>query len=434
MGVRTRSNKGSIVKRSRAIGIRSDPVSYIPHKKSRIAPRSGLQFKVGPPFQPTIQVSSLFINETNTKVIPILECRIDRGFELIGDEWVGYKRNYMSVVSSFAFQDIDESSSILQNHGFCVVTGNRQFSVKRFAIRLVGKSTQDGADVNLIQHTAKRDKGPIMEPPIIPVVPGVIPGHVVIREGANIRNESKIRDFERLFVQDYDSLEILQPCSILQNYAVNENYNKVAKYERIQFASSLNSKKSIYKNKKFILQIQLLAELDDDDTYAVIALSNTPPVSIRANGASRYEDTPKEPKSKSPLGAVSNKMSCDLTFPVLLEDIPEDDYVSSDEQDLMVFSRSCPVFNPFNDGPQPLERLLRDQAEDPELLDPRYYLEKSRVTRIHELTSCYFNETFSSAFFRDSGDVVMKVFEDTKKDYDGIASDRCIEPYLLTNY
>lgn len=452
MANRTKSNKRFKRRKPSFSEVKSDPVTLFSERKSRIAPRSGLQFKVGPLFQPTVQVSPLYIKEDNDQAVPRLESRIDRGFELIDGNWIGYKRNYISVVASFTFEKLGNSAKLLQQHGFYIITKNEMFDVKRFAIRLVGKSVEDGDDVSLIQNTAKRDKGPVVEPPVIPVIPGAIPEHIVIREGSNIRNQSRIKEFEQLFSQDWKSLRILQPNSVLKNYPVNENYTKVAKFERIQFTSVVRNKKSIYKNKRFILQIQLLAELDDIGTYAIIAISNTPPVFIRANGASRYESSSTMPNSNLPLDDISNTEVFDLKMkkPIISSNIPKNEY----PPDLMIDKSplavpGCCVFNPFNGSEMTKENVLEplfdlnidDYNDDPELLNPRYFLEKSRVSKIHKLTSSYLNETFSSSFLRPTARGGIQIFDDNKKqnvdnNHDNTTTTNntnCIAPYLLTN-
>lgn len=463
----TKSKRKLNSNRSLLSEIRSDPVTSFSSRTSRIAPRSGLQFKVGPLFQQTIEVSPLYIKETENRISPILESRIDRGFELIDGDWIGYKRNYISVVSSFKFKEFKRSTNILQEHGFYIITKNQKFDVNHFAIRLVGKSVHDSGDVSLIQNTAKRDKGPILEPPVVPVIPGSIPKHDTIREGSNIRNKFKIKEFELLFVQDYKSLQILQSGSILKNYPINENYNKVAKFERIQFISTIPNKKSVYKNKKFILQIQLLAELDESDTYAIIAISNTPSVFIRANGVSRYESNSLKPNNSSPLSEISNMRTRSLQpFQEISKDLTEDGFLEStvcngynvnhyydgdnddddnngdydddgDDDCGLPLIPGCQTFSPFNSSRIFLKSIVEPYEEDdPELLDPKYFLEKSRVTKIHELTSSYLNETFSSSFLRPFPRLAIQVLNEsikqsTNENYDN-NSTGCICPYLLT--
>ena len=141
------------------------------------------------------------------------------------------------------------------------MSGEKEYQVKQFAIRLVSKSVQDNTEISLIQHTAKRDRGPISEPPIVPVITGSIPSHIVVKEGSNIRKISKIRQFDSLFFQDYKTLPILQSGSILNNYDKNKDYVKVVKYERIQFSSAINCKSNPLLRKTVYIANPTLAAL-----------------------------------------------------------------------------------------------------------------------------------------------------------------------------
>ncbi|EMG48721.1 hypothetical protein G210_0659, partial [Candida maltosa Xu316] len=398
--------------------IRSDPgpTADTPSSSSttKIAPRSGLQFKIGPPFGLTNQIASLFITETNRKVTPILSSRIDRGFENIDDEWIGYKRNYFSIVSSFSFDEFDESSSsVFQKHGFSIETVGEVHRVERFVIRLVSKSMEDDVDVVLVQHTAKRDRGPIFEPPIIPVIPGTIPDHELIRDGANIKKVSRIREFERLFCQNRDSLPTLNKFSILRNYNDSDSYTKVVKYERIQFASSFNAKKqAVNEKKRFILQIQLLAKLKDDKTYAIIATSNTPPLLIRSRSPGSYNSTPSTstPVLKDISNTCTNTPNKKSTIDEVTTTLPE---------------RTTPQ-NPFQSSSEYnsstlLHKILEvaesdsDNEDELESDEPMYFLLKSKI--VHETTDKYMmhTNTFSKSLLNNPMPR-FKIHQDLERD------------------
>lgn len=452
------------------LDFKSDSVSELLNSKSKVAPRSGLQFKVGPPFQDTIQVSQLFIKESHQKIVPVLNARIDRGFDLTNNEWVGYKRNYFSVVASFSFEEYEINKSILPKNGFFIVSGEKEYQVKQFAIRLVSKSVQDNTEISLIQHTAKRDRGPISEPPIVPVITGSIPSHIVVKEGSNIRKISKIRQFDSLFFQDYKTLPILQSGSILNNYDKNKDYVKVVKYERIQFSSAINCKKqSITEKKRFILQIQLLAALSGENTYAIIAISNTPSLIIRGRSPSSYnsrgegieqsQNTECEEDVQSFLTTTANDKytvypeSRDLgelsimdnlyknkeNFEILKSYDSMDSYTINtimlseatasnwldcskldfEEHSKLELQGGFPDVNIYS-SPGPTPGLL-EQESDPELLEPSYFLMKARTKYLQNqdnmIVGC--QKTFSNEFFnhrKQAANLAYKIFEDGVED------------------
>ncbi|RLV95505.1 Meiosis-specific transcription factor NDT80 [Spathaspora sp. JA1] len=267
---------------------KSDPIvpTTTKNNNSKIAPRSGLQFKVGPPFGETIQVSSVFSTINKQSLTPVISARIDRGFDQIEKEWIGYKRNYFSVVAAFQFRN--HNKSLFEKGGFFTEIDNKRRDIKSFAIRLVSKclEDEDDSDVPLVQHTAKRDRGPQIEPPIVPVIPGILPSHIVIKESANIRKVARIIQFDRLFYDDRNTTKPMNKNSILHTYPPG-HLTKVAKYERIQFASSVQYRKPICGNKTFLLQVQLLSELSEN-TYAIVAISETPPLTVRGRSPSNY--------------------------------------------------------------------------------------------------------------------------------------------------
>ncbi|KAI5969698.1 hypothetical protein CANMA_001361 [Candida margitis] len=278
--------------------IHSDPTPLIT-LSPKIAPRSNLQFKVGPPFGTTIEVSPVFVKSSKLQLNPIIEARIDRGLDLDGDCWVGYKRNYFSLVSSFSFEGIKSSVSLCQEEGFSLATMGECHDIKRFAIRLVSRYVADNNETELVQHTAKRTVG--VTPPIIYVIPGTLPSHSAIKQSANLKNREKLERTSQLFVTKYSQLKIEGEESILYGYTKKEAFVNVAKYERIQFTGSVGGHRRSEKN-DVILQVQLLAELKEKDTFAVVAVTNTPPLTIRGRSPSSYPSD----KSHMPVQKVHN--------------------------------------------------------------------------------------------------------------------------------
>lgn len=280
--------------------------------KLRLAPRSIHQFKIGPPFGATKSVTPLLLKSDHQKeVYPRIHARIDRGFDEINHEWIGYKRNYISVVACFDFEHCGTKKSIFQEHGFCIEFEGEKRVVKQLALRLAGKyaDNKHGEEVKLVQHTTKRDKGPVSEPPIIPAISGNLPSHLLIKQSANLRKQSRLQELKHLYEYTPNAIPVKTADSILRSYDKDKSLVKVAKYDRLQFTSytpsnlySSPAKDTNYilgKNcGKFILQVQLLAELQNDNTtiidpvatYAVIAVANTTPFQIRNRSFSRFDE------------------------------------------------------------------------------------------------------------------------------------------------
>lgn len=86
---------------------------------------------------------------------------IDKGFFLSENEWTCYRRNYFSCVCSFSLNPHLPGMTIQFN-----ATGSSQsVQVYGFAMSISAVvSDNEQHNIELVQHTPKRDKGPIMKP------------------------------------------------------------------------------------------------------------------------------------------------------------------------------------------------------------------------------------------------------------------------------
>lgn len=295
--------------------------NYAFPKKKKLAPRSSLQFKIGPPFAPTRHVRPVF-NSLGRVVEPVLNPRIDRGFEVLYNEWVGYKRNYFTLVSTFLFDGVPFGA--FAGDEYFVQNEERNTLVKRkiqyFGIRILAKSLDDDTIVNLVQHTAKRDRGPQFSPKVQIVVPGTLPGHAVIKEAANVRNLGKIAKLNEIFFFDRDKHKDSYSISGLDSYP-EDKIMKVARFERVQFSLSINYKKPSLSSKRFKLVFELVGFLNDKD-FVVLTYRETPPLIIRGRSPSNYSG------SSAPQRSVKEPVESDATYDsgMQLQSFPTDDY------------------------------------------------------------------------------------------------------------
>lgn len=88
---------------------------------------------------------------------------IDKGFFLADNEWTCYRRNYFSCICSFSLTP-DYHTQGMQ---FTVGAGQsgQTFPVHGFAMSISAMvADSDTHSIDLVQHTPKRDKGPIAKP------------------------------------------------------------------------------------------------------------------------------------------------------------------------------------------------------------------------------------------------------------------------------
>lgn len=275
-----------------------------PNKKEKLAPRSGQQFKIGPGFGPTVSHIRFYARTSGQEIIPKIDARVDRGFDRIGCEWVGYKRNYFTLIASFTLNGdtSDAPYTICQNEQFhCVTASGETRSISSLALHIASSCHEDDTESWLVQHTAKRDKGPQTRPAVYPAVPGILPPHNVIREIANIRSYTKIDRFNKMFFLDPQIAAEAPKDSILSTYPQGD-IATAAKYERIQFSMPIVSRKSTLAIKHFVLHVELLGVLDTGEKV-VLASCKTPPLIVRGRSPSNYQ---VGKKAEKPAKRVSN--------------------------------------------------------------------------------------------------------------------------------
>lgn len=270
----------------------------------KVAPRSSDLFRVGPQFGATRQHREIYCKHLGgMEVTPVVEARIDRGFE-IGENgnWIGYKRNYFTLVSAFHLEDFDYDK-FLQTKFYTVEKGGAaggapptKVDISYFAIRLVAKCSDDDVSISLIQHTAKRDKGPQFPPPIYPAVPGDLPDHETVKSSCNKRNGNKIENMNKIFYFDRlehyseNGLDAMKDPLVLKNYP-SDSIAKVARFERIQFTSSIRVKSTTVNLRYFTLNVELLGIVEDEEMQiqpVLLSSIETPPLIIRGRSPSNY--------------------------------------------------------------------------------------------------------------------------------------------------
>lgn len=277
---------------------------FLDSTNRKVAPRSSDLFKVGPQFSETRHHQDIYCKRNDMDVNPILEARIDRGFE-VGENgtWIGYKRNYFTLVASFSLENFN-FDRFIQNKFYTYEksskngesVGENKVEISYFAIRLVAKCSDDDVAISLVQHTAKRDKGPQFPPPIYPAVPGDLPDHETVRASCNKRNGNKIENMNKVFYFDRaeyyhnTNLDTLKDDSVLKNYP-SDSIARVARFERIQFTSSIRLKSTSVNSRYFTLHVELLGIIENEDCQIqpiLLSSIETPPLIIRGRSPSNY--------------------------------------------------------------------------------------------------------------------------------------------------
>lgn len=270
-----------------------EPVSRL-SKVRKVAPRLVDLFRIGPPFGPT-KIHRQIYDQAGEALRPVMTTRIDRGFE-IGESgtWIGYKRNYFTLVLSFNFEDFDMERFLHLSYSYEKDGKHHPFNY--FAMSIIPKCSDGLMPVGLVQHTPRRDKGPQFAPPVYPVVPGEIPDHQTVKFACNKRNADKVESLVRIFNLDrqtYYQEQGFVPSedpTILRNYPTDTIW-KVAKFERIQFNASIRVRPDRRISKYFTLVVELLGITEDEKGIHPVLLASTEsaPLQVRGRTPSCYD-------------------------------------------------------------------------------------------------------------------------------------------------
>lgn len=267
---------------------------------NKLAPRSSNQYRIGPPFGPTEVITPIF-DDKFVSCTPEISARIDRGFDFIDGGWVGYKRNYFTLVACFRFYN--QPLDICHKRKFLYADFGKLVQIKAFKLSIRHTCLdQENFQTTLVQHTAKRDRGPQFEPPEYLAVPGELPAHEIMKELANIRNGPKISFYDSLFyiLNEEREAAAKRKRGILSTYPKQGRIAMIGRYERIQFQSvPVGSKRfgAAFKGLTFLV-VQLLG-VNENGTEVVLANSTSVPLTVRGRSPLNYgTKSSKETKSE----------------------------------------------------------------------------------------------------------------------------------------
>ncbi|SPN98585.1 related to meiosis-specific protein NDT80 [Cephalotrichum gorgonifer] len=127
-----------------------------------------------PPLEPITTLGLLHYADgaPNTPVRPEINGTIDKGFFLSDGEWTCYRRNYFSCVCSFSLTPYYQNMPLQ----FTPSSSQQTYPVQAFVMSISAVvSDNDSQSIELVQHTPKRDKGPIMKPEKVRMAPKMSP-------------------------------------------------------------------------------------------------------------------------------------------------------------------------------------------------------------------------------------------------------------------
>lgn len=151
--------------------------------------------ETGPYFSATEVYDNLFSSDKSTVLTVRVQSKMDRGFFMADNDWTCYRRNYFQVSSVFSIHGFNQYYSMndpQQPQQIFVQSEGTLAPVQRFLLGVTSRVANSDKEIELIQHTPKRDKGPQCRPEPKPITPG---GNLTMSSVANNQN---IVTFERI--------------------------------------------------------------------------------------------------------------------------------------------------------------------------------------------------------------------------------------------
>ncbi|KAI9795070.1 MAG: hypothetical protein M1816_000092 [Peltula sp. TS41687] len=227
----------------------------------------------GPPLQPTLLLHQITTADGQA-VRPDIHARIDKGFFLFDQDWTCYRRNYFSVACSFTLKPALTSVPLYLNRSDAI-GGPARVGAFAMSISAVVDDAA-GKPVELIQHTPKRDKGPLLKPEPIQLIP-------------------QLDGSLGLFAGAFSSGRIHHEYDRGGSHSSGGEHQTVAHFERIQFKSATaNNGKRRAAQQYYHLVVDLFADVGSslgfDGRWVKVAKRVSAPVVVRGRSPGHYQD------------------------------------------------------------------------------------------------------------------------------------------------
>ncbi|KAM5367046.1 hypothetical protein ACJZ2D_010227 [Fusarium nematophilum] len=246
-----------------------------------------------PPLQAVHMLGSLqYADGAGTPVKVDIHGIIDKGFFLSENEWTCYRRNYFSCICSFSLSPhlpgmtiqytASGSSQPVQVYGFAmcisaVVSDNEQHNIE------------------LVQHTPKRDKGPIMKPEKVRL--GVKPPQSSHHHHLGMFSESVVAN-RPVYPDNFSS----QPGG--QQLPTEHTF------ERIQFKQATqNNGKRRAAQQYYQLVVELWGDVGTQsggEQFVKIATRKSAKMIVRGRSPGHYQNDRRGSQSSGPGGSAGN--------------------------------------------------------------------------------------------------------------------------------
>ena len=227
-----------------------------------------------PPFAPTKMLHQLS-SSSSKNMMAELSAKIDKGFFKADDDWTCYRRNYFAVACSFTLKPpVNTKSEPLYLH-----RSHHMEQIKGFAMSITARvDNEDGKVVELVQHTPKRDKGPMGPPEKITIIP-----HAGSAVGYGDSSGSLSPSHQ--LTQGYDTYSPSNPQTVAS----------IANFDRIQFKNATaNNGKRRAAQQYFHVLVELYANVPSknsaEGSWVKVATRLSAAMVVRGRSPGHYSD------------------------------------------------------------------------------------------------------------------------------------------------
>lgn len=228
-----------------------------------------------PPFEPTECFHQLS-DDGARPVQPEIHAKIDKGFFRADQDWTCYRRNYFSVACSYG---LGAARHDPDHERVCLIRQGSPERILGFYISIAAKvDGEDAKPIELVQHTPKRDKGPMTQPEKKELKPNPSGNLGIYTATTGFgTSQSMTGEYEASYIG-----------------GAQESQN-VATFERIQFKkATANNGKRRAAQQYFHIVVELYAKVyknkGSDTEYIKIAHRVSAQMVVRGRSPGHYQD------------------------------------------------------------------------------------------------------------------------------------------------
>ncbi|KAK4189748.1 hypothetical protein QBC35DRAFT_379612, partial [Podospora australis] len=243
-----------------------------------------------------------YTDPNNTPIKPDISGIIDKGFFMAENEWTCYRRNYFSCICSYTISPLLQHTSMQ-----FTPTGSQQtHNVYGFAMCISAVvADNETHSIELVQHTPKRDKGPIAKPEKVRLSPKPPQPshhghhhHPMALYGTTDGGMGSSRGYD----QGYGQQQQQQQQQQQHNSAPTEHT-----FERIQFKqATANNGKRRAAQQYYHLIVELFADIGPqggNDPYVKVAHKKSAKMIVRGRSPGHYQTERRGSTSSGPGGS-----------------------------------------------------------------------------------------------------------------------------------